>query len=69
MKRTVLDDAFPTVVRYTGVVLAAALVIAGILGQGGTNLASGGVLSLGMILYKTVAQAAKGANGENSDKS
>lgn len=64
MNHKKLDEAFPTVVRYTGVLLAAALVVAGIFGQGGTSIASGGVLSLGMILYKTVQQAAKGADDD-----
>lgn len=53
-----LDDAFPTVVRYAGVVLAFVLVAAGIAGQGGSTIASGGVLALGMILYKSVKGAA-----------
>lgn len=58
-----LDALFPTVVRYTGVVLAVAITIGGIFGYGGTSIASGGVLALGMILYKTVAQAAREHNG------
>lgn len=62
MKRQQLDDAFPTVVRYVGVALAIVIVVAGIMGVGGANIASLGVLALGMILYKTV----KGAAGNDN---
>lgn len=54
-----LEDSFPTVVRYTGVLLAVLLVVAAVFGRGGSSLASGGVLALGMILYKSVKGAAE----------
>lgn len=60
MTRKELDDAFPTVVRYVGVVLAIILVVAAAFGRGDATLASGGVLALGMILYKTVRGAVNG---------
>jgi hypothetical protein len=56
--REKLDDLFPTVVRYCGVLLAIALVAASILGHG-LELAAGYVLAAGMIAYKTVRGAAE----------
>ena len=53
-----LDAAFPTIVRYVGLVLMVVLVIASILGYG-LELAAGYVAASGMILYKTVKQAAE----------
>lgn len=61
-RRKQLDDAFPTVVRYCGVVLTIALVCASILGHG-VELAAGYVAAAGMILYKTVKGAASNGNG------
>lgn len=55
-KREQLDDYFPTIVRYTGVVLTVVLVIATIRGHG-VDLAAGYVAAAGMILYKTVRDA------------
>lgn len=63
MQQQRLDALFPTFVRYTGVALAILLVVAAVLGKGGTSIASGGVLALGMILYKTVHEAANGGGG------
>jgi len=57
-----LDDAFPTIVRYTGLVLTVALVIGTFLGYG-TQLSAGFVAAGGMILYKTIKDAA--ANGKD----
>lgn len=54
--REKLDEAFPTVVRYGGFVLAFALVGATILGYG-LEVAAGYVLALGMIGYKSVKEA------------
>lgn len=59
--RRQLDDAFPTVVRYCGVVLTIILVGATILGNG-LELAAGYVAAAGMILYKTVRDASR--NGD-----
>jgi hypothetical protein len=53
-----LDDAFPTVVRYAGVLLTFILVAASILGHG-LELAAGYVAAAGMVLYKTVRGAAE----------
>jgi hypothetical protein len=59
MKRQKLDDAFPTIVRYTGLVLTVLLVFAGVLGYGLSVIAPGFVAATGMILYKTVKGAAE----------
>jgi hypothetical protein len=61
-RRRQLDDAYPTVVRYCGVLLTFVLVVASILGHG-LELAAGYVAAGGMILYKTVKSAAA-ENGE-----
>jgi hypothetical protein len=61
--RKQLDDAFPTIVRYCGVLLTFVLVVASILGQG-LELAAGYVAAAGMILYKSVREAAK--NGHDN---
>lgn len=53
-----MDDAFPTLVRYTGLLLTVALVgfcIAGFY----VEAAPGFVPAAGMILYKTVRDAAR----------
>lgn len=57
--RKQLDEAFPTFVRYCGVALTVALVVASILGHG-IELAAGYVAAAGMILYKAVRGAANG---------
>lgn len=61
-RQRALDDAFPTVVRYVGVVLTVGLVIGSVLGHG-LELAAGYVAAGGMIFYKTVRGAANG-NGK-----
>lgn len=61
MKRQQLDDAFPTIVRYTGLALTLVLVGAGMFGYGLSVIAPGFVAATGMVLYKTV----KGAATEN----
>ena len=60
--RKQLDDAFPTVCRYGGFVLAFVLVIATVFGYG-LEVAAGYVLALGMIGYKSVKDAANGHEG------
>jgi hypothetical protein len=57
LKREQLDDLFPTVVRYCGVLLTIVLVAASIAGHG-VELAAGYVAAAGMVLYKTVREAA-----------
>ncbi len=61
--RKQLDDAFPTIVRYSGVLLTVVLVFASIFGHG-IELAAGYVAAAGMILYKTVREAASNGNGK-----
>ncbi len=64
ISRKQLDDAFPTVVRYGGFLLTFVLVAASIAGHG-LELAAGYVAAAGMILYKTVREAANGGkNGK-----
>lgn len=53
-----LDEAFPTLVRYTGLILVIVLVVAGLGGYGLTVIAPGFVAATGMILFKTVKGAA-----------
>ena len=53
-----LDEAFPTLVRYTGLILVVVLVVAGLGGYGLTVIAPGFVAATGMILFKTVKGAA-----------
>lgn len=52
-----LDEIFPTVVRYVGVLLTIVLTVAEILGN--HDYSAGYVAAAGMILYKTVAGAAR----------
>lgn len=56
-----LDDAHPTVVRYTGLVLTVVLVIFTIRGHG-VDLAAGYVAATGLLLYKTFHDGAKGGS-------
>jgi hypothetical protein len=58
MTRDDLDDLFPTVVRYVGLLLAIVIVVGGVAGVvHREDIASLGVLALGMILYKSVRGA------------
>lgn len=57
-KRQQLDEYFPTVVRYGGILLGFVLVIATILGYG-LELAAGWVFATGMIAYKSLREAAR----------
>lgn len=57
-RREQFDDAFPTLVRYAGLVLTVVLVSFTIRGHG-VDLAAGYVAAAGMMLYKTVYDAAK----------
>lgn len=58
MNRKQLDESFPTIVRYTGLLLTLVLVAGTFLGYG-TELAAGYVAAAGMVLYKTVKGAAE----------
>lgn len=53
-----LDEIFPTLVRYTGLVLTIALIGFSLAGYY-VQAAPGFVAAAGMILYKTVREAAK----------
>lgn len=57
-RREQLDEAHPTIVRYTGLVLTVVLVIFTIRGHG-VDLAAGYVAAGGMLLYKTVRDGAR----------
>lgn len=62
-----LDYAFPTLVRYAG--LISTLVLIGFCLAGFTTEAAPGfVASAGMILYKTVRDAAENSNKNEGDK-
>jgi hypothetical protein len=57
-----MDKAFPTLVRYAGLVTTLVLIgfsLAGYAVQAGPGFVAAG----GMILYKTVHEAAKSKNG------
>lgn len=67
-KLNFFDDAFPVIVRYTG--LIATLVLIGFCLAGYTAQAAPGfVAAAGMLLYKTVRDAAKEmeSNGEGTN--
>lgn len=62
MKLHDLDAAFPTIVRYTGLVLTIVLVGFSLAGYY-VQAAPGFVAAAGMILFKTVRDAARESNG------
>ena len=55
--RKQLDDALPTLVRYVGLILTVVLTIALVLGH--TEVTPGFVPAAGLLLFKTVKDAAK----------
>lgn len=57
-----VDRWYPSVVRYCGVLLTVALVTASVAGHG-LELAAGYVAAAGMILFKTVREAAQNGKG------
>lgn len=58
MDRRQLDAAFPTIVRYVGLVLGTVLVLAPIVFDVDVAAVAGGYpLATGMILYKSVKSA------------
>lgn len=65
--RKEFDDVLPTLVRYVGLIMTVALTIALILGH--TEVSPGFVPSAGMLLYKTVRNAASnGVEEEDNEK-
>jgi len=60
--RTRLDSWLPTLVRYVGLVATVALIIALVLGH--TEVVPGFVPAAGLLLYKTVQDAANGPEEE-----
>ena len=58
--RRQLDDALPTIVRYVGLVLTIVLTVALVLGH--TEVTPGFVPAAGLLLYKTVKEAANGGD-------
>ena len=58
--RRQLDDALPTIVRYVGLVLTVILTFALVLGH--TEVTPGFVPAAGLLLYKTVKDAASGGS-------
>lgn len=59
--RRQLDNALPTLVRYVGLVLTVVLTVALVLGH--TEVTPGFVPAAGLLLYKTVKDAA--ASGDD----
>ncbi len=55
--RRQLDDALPTLVRYVGLLLTVVLTFALVLGH--TEVTPGFVPAAGLLLYKTVKNAAE----------
>lgn len=64
--RRELDDALPTLIRYTGWIASIALLVATMLGHA-LEVAPGWPAATGMVLYKTVKNAANG-NGDRKDE-
>ena len=56
--RRQFDDALPTIVRYVGLVLTVVLTVALVLGH--TEVTPGFVPAAGLLLFKTVKDAANG---------
>lgn len=69
-KRRSWDAAFPTVVRYCGVVLMIVLVVNAIIGR--LEYPALIIAASGMILYKTIHDGGSGRgrsdNGDNEDR-
>lgn len=63
-RRKTLDAAFPTVVRYAGVLIIVSLVANSIIRGNGLEYPGLIVAATGMILYKTV----RGENGNGNGK-
>jgi len=59
--RRQLDDALPTLVRYVGLVLTVILTFALVFGH--TEVTPGFVPAAGLLLFKTVKDAAQEPNG------
>jgi hypothetical protein len=59
-----MDKAFPTLVRYAGLISTLVLIGFSLAGYA-VQAAPGFVAAGGMILYKTVHEAAKAANGKD----
>lgn len=59
MNRVQLDEALPTIARYTGLVLTVLLTFALVFGVDYAQVAPGFVPAAGLLLYKTVKTASK----------
>lgn len=59
-----LDRWLPTICRYAGLVVTIALIVA--LALGHTEVVPGFVPAAGLLLYKTVKDAANGGSGGGS---
>ena len=62
-----MDDWFPTVVHYSGWLLTIVLVIVCLFGYY-VEAAPGFVAATGMILYRSVRDAARNGNGNGDDR-
>ncbi len=63
--RVQLDSALPTIARYTGLVLTVALIVAGFF-VGFVAVSPGFVPATGLLLYRTVANAARSSDNVDS---
>jgi hypothetical protein len=59
-----MEEAFPTLVRYAGLISTLVLIGFSLAGYA-VQAAPGFVAAAGMLLYKTVHNAAKAANGKD----
>lgn len=65
LSQQALDNWFPTVVRYLGLALMLFLVVGSVIGR--VDFPAGFVAATGMILYKSVVQAAAKQPDDNED--
>lgn len=63
VQRREIDNALPTVTRYTGLVVTVVLIVFTILGHG-LEVAPAWPAAAGLLLYKGVHDAAKNGNGK-----
>lgn len=62
MQRKDVDDALPTLTRYTGLVVTVVLIVLTALGHG-LEVAPAWPAAAGLLLYKGVHNAGKNGNG------
>ncbi len=63
--RSQLDSALPTLARYTGLLMTVALIVAGFF-VGFIEVSPGFVPATGLLLYKSITDAASRSDNENT---